>query len=95
MTNVVNLLPLISLAAHPDGQARTSHRTIGNGSPRESRRTTVTKRMALLVSLLRQGSDSDMPKCSYEVAAPSGRSAPAKPDGRKGRARVFWRPDGR
>jgi hypothetical protein len=29
------------------------------------------------------------------LAGPSGLSAPAKHDGRKGRAGVFWRPDGR
>lgn len=29
------------------------------------------------------------------MAGPSGLSAPAKHDGRKGRAGVFWRPDGR
>lgn len=95
MTDVVNLLPLISLAADPDGQVWTGHTTIGDGQPSGTRWIIVTKRMPLLVSLLRQGSDSDVPRRSYEAAVPSGRSSPFKPDGRKGRARVFWRPNGR
>lgn len=50
----------------------------------------------LLVSPLEHDSaDPDLPRRVYQVGGPSGWPAPAKPEGRKGRARVSWRRDGR
>jgi hypothetical protein len=92
VTDVVYLLPLISLAADADGQVLTGHATIGHRQPWGP----VTNRTPLLISVLRHdGTDSDGPRRASEVAGPSGLSAPAKRAGRKGRAGLYWRPDGR
>lgn len=56
----------------------------------------LTRRRPLLVSLLEHdNADPHMPRRVHQMAGPSGRSVPAKPEGRKGRARVSWRHDGR
>ena len=96
MTDVVYQLPLISLAADADGQVFTGYTTIGNRQPLGTPTVTVTNFTPLLVSFLRRdGADSDGSRRDYAVAGAPGLSGPAHRDGRKGRAGVLWRPDGR
>jgi hypothetical protein len=96
VTYFVYRLTLISLAGDPDGQMLTGHATIGNGRLSGTPTVALTSHTPLLVSLLEHdGADPDAARRVYEVAGPSGLSAPAKPDGRKERARVSWRRDGR
>jgi hypothetical protein len=96
VTDVVYQLPLISLAADADGQAFTGYPTIGNRQPLGTPTVTVTNFTPRLVCVLRHDRpDSDWCRRAYAVAGASGLSGPASRDGRKGRAGVFWRPDGR
>ena len=96
VTGVVDLLPLISLAADADSQVLTGYPTIGNRPSSGTPTVTVTNFTPLLVSFLRHdGADSDGSRRDYAVAGAPGLSGPAHRDGRKGRAGVLWRPDGR
>jgi hypothetical protein len=83
VTDVVYLLPLISLAADADGQVLTGHATIRHRQPWGTPTVIVTDHTPLRT------------RRAYEVAGPSGLPAPAQRDGRKGRAGMYWRPDGR
>jgi hypothetical protein len=84
LTVFVNLLSLISFVGDSDGRLRTGHSIIGNGQPSGTPMIATTSRKRLLDSVLeRYGADLGVV------------SAPARADGRKGRARVSWRRDGR
>jgi hypothetical protein len=97
VTDVVGPLPLIALAADAGGQVLTGYTTIGNRQPSGTPTVTVTIFTPLQLSLLRHDrADLDRPRrAPYAVAGASGLSGPANRDGRRGRAGVFWRPDGR
>jgi hypothetical protein len=55
----------------------------------------ASRRSLLATRLEHDGGNPDVPSHVYRVAGPSGLSAPAAPDGRKGKARVPWRRSGR
>jgi hypothetical protein len=55
----------------------------------------LASRTSLLAARREHDRNPDVPRPVHDVAGPSGLSAPAKPDGREGKARVSWRCGGR
>jgi hypothetical protein len=79
----------IPLVGDPDGRSLSGHAAIWNGQPSAGQTVTLTGQTPLLVALLElDGADPEVPRRAYDVAGPSGLSAPAMPDGRRRQRRA-------